>query len=391
MRIRFEYSKTYIRLAMVLLVGFSTLCANSQDRESSQATTAKLTKRVVGDYGYWSKYQTPPYGAEQIPYSKLTHIIHFNISFNSDGTISIPDGFLEPKLLHQAHKAGVKVLVGLNGDFPMFDGNPQLEATFVENLQAFVIKYGYDGVDVDWEYPTGDETNTFYNLYVDMRSAFPAPDYVLSADVPPWGDAGQGYAIPQVDPYIDYFNIMQYDCAGPWTADGQLNSAIFWDPNDPDPWECQLGGAANESAAIFEQQGVPPSQLNMGTPFYGYVYTNVSELFGECANASHTHDGNCNGTVFSANYGTCMKQRINQMGWQTFYDPIALVPYMLRVDGKKGFITYDDATSTYLRVWYADWQWNLGGTFMWSLDADYDGQTQDLLDAMYAASLSPGN
>jgi len=122
MRIRFEYSKTYIRLAMVLLVGFSTLCANSQDRESSQATTAKLTKRVVGDYGYWSKYQTPPYGAEQIPYSKLTHIIHFNISFNSDGTISIPDGFLEPKLLHQAHKAGVKVLVGLNGDFPMFDG-----------------------------------------------------------------------------------------------------------------------------------------------------------------------------------------------------------------------------------------------------------------------------
>jgi len=47
----------------------------------------------------------------------------------------------------------------------MFDGNPQLEATFVENLQAFVIKYGYDGVDVDWEYPTGDETNTFYNLY----------------------------------------------------------------------------------------------------------------------------------------------------------------------------------------------------------------------------------
>jgi GH18 family chitinase len=64
---------------------------------------------------------------------------------------------------------------------------------------------------------------------------------------------------------------------------------------------------------------------------------------------------------------------------------------MLRVDGKKGFITYDDAASTYLRVWYADWQWNLGGTNMWSLDADYDGQTQDLLDAMYTASLGAGN
>jgi len=73
MRIRFEYSKTYIRLAMVLLVGFSTLCANSQDRESSQATTAKLTKRVVGDYGYWSKYQTPPYGQSRFLFEIDAH------------------------------------------------------------------------------------------------------------------------------------------------------------------------------------------------------------------------------------------------------------------------------------------------------------------------------
>jgi hypothetical protein len=27
---------------------------------------------------------------------------------------------------------------------------------------------------------------------------------------------------------------------------------------------------------------------------------------------------------------------------------------------------------------------------MWSLDADYDGHSQDLLDAMYEASLSGG-
>jgi hypothetical protein len=28
---------------------------------------------------------------------------------------------------------------------------------------------------------------------------------------------------------------MMYDCAGPWTDDGQLNSAIFPDPNNPEP------------------------------------------------------------------------------------------------------------------------------------------------------------
>jgi GH18 family chitinase len=62
---------------------------------------------------------------------------------------------------------------------------------------------------------------------------------------------------------------------------------------------------------------------------------------------------------------------------------------MLRADGHNGFITYDDASSTYYRTWYSDWKRGLGGTFMWSLDADYDGQTQDLLDAEYAGSLQP--
>jgi len=380
-----------ICVAAVLLTGITAITANARVQHPSTAPRSKLTKRLVGDYGYWSKYQTPPYGAGQIPYSKLTHINHFGVGFYSDGALYVPDGFLEPPLIRKAHKAGVKVLLGLGGNFSLLDGNPKLTATLVDNLWSFISKHGYDGVDIDWEYPAGDESNTFYGLFLALRNALPAPTYVLSADVPPWGDQGAGYAIPQVDSYLDYFNIMMYDCAGPWTEDGQLNSEIFWDANDPDPWECEPGGAANEAVTIFTQEGVAPSQLNMGTPFYGYFYTNVSGLWGECANASHTKDGDCDGSVFSVNYGTFLKQRINKKGWRSFYDPIALVPYMLRADGKKGFITYDDASSTYYRVWFADWQWNLGGTFMWSLDADYDGQSQDLLDEMYAASLGSAN
>ena len=67
-------------------------------------------------------------------------------------------------------------------------------------------------------------------------------------------------------------------------------------------------------------------------------------------------------------------------------DKVALVPYLLRKDGSPGFITYDDPLSTYTRVIYSDWVQGLGGTFMWSLDEDYDGHSQDLLDAMYQAT-----
>lgn len=386
MRSHWGYRNLLLWTIATMLIPIGVLPAAAQ--RSSNNARSQLTKRIVGDYGYWSKYQTPPYGAKQIPYKKLTHINHFGVSFGSDARLSVPDGFLEPELIRNAHKAGVKVLLGIGGDFPALDGNPNLTATLVGNLWDFISQNGYDGVDLDWEYPTANEADTFYGLIQNLRNTLTSPTYVISADVPPWG--GQpGYAVPQVDPLLDYFNIMMYDCAGPWTEDGQLNSEIIWDPSDPDPWECQPGGAANEAIGIFLQEGVAPQQLNMGTPFYGYFYTNVSALWGECTNASRTKDGNCDASVRSINYGTSIKQRINQKGWETFYDEVALVPYMLRKGGKPGFITYDDPYSTYYRVWYSDWQQNLGGTFMWSLDADYDGQTQDLLDQMYAASLNP--
>jgi GH18 family chitinase len=179
---------------------------------------------------------------------------------------------------------------------------------------------------------------------------------------------------------------MMYDCAGPWTAHGQLNSPIFWDAHNPAPYECQPGGSVDETATYFLKQ-VPAQQLNMGTPFYGYYYTNIHHLFGLCPNAAFTPDEACDNTVETGSYGITIKPLINKQGWKTLYDPIALVPYMLRVDGSDGYITYDDAFSTYYRVWYSDWQRGLGGTFLWSMDEDYDGHSQDLLDAMYGASV----
>jgi len=347
-------------------------------RAQSQPATVQLTKRVVGDYGYWSRTQTPPYSADQIPMSKLTHINHAGVSFDSNANLVVPTGFLEPELNEKAHAAGVKVLLLLGGNFPALETQPSLVQTLVTHLQAFLDEHSYDGVDIDWEYPsTTQDAATFLALFNALRGSLPTAS-VLSADVAPWG--GSGYNFPNVTPLVDYYNIMMYDCAGPWTDDAQLNSAIFPDPFNPEPYECEPGGTVKEAIDIYVKDlEIPPAQLNMGTPFYGYLYENVSALWGSCTN--------CGNTVISENYGTFIKQRINQNGWRTYYDTYSLVPYMLRTDGKPGFITYDDSFSTFYRVAYSVWRRGLGGSFMWSLDADYDGQTQDLLDAMYNASL----
>jgi len=386
-----------LAMASALLAGLLLApLAKAQTASGDTATVNKLSKRLVGDYGYWSKYQTPSYSSAQIPYGMLTHINHAGVSLNPDGSLFVPPGFLEPALLRKAHKAGVKVLLLLGGDFPALEPAPGETATglmdyAVGNLWTFITENGYDGIDIDWEYPaTNEDRKTFFDLMSDLRGAFPRPTYTLSADVPPWG--GAAYDLRGVEPLIDYYNIMMYDCAGPWTDDAQLNSPIFWDYHDPQPYECEPGGSAQQAIQIFaDSSKVSRDKLNMGTPYYGYFYLNVHQLFGLCTNLDSPADTNdsCDWSVLTENYGTFIKQRIDQLGWRTYIDPIAMVPYMLRTDGEAGFITYDDVWSTYYRTWYSDWDQGLGGTFMWSLDADYDGHSQDLLDAEYAGSLNP--
>ena len=336
-------------------------------------------KRLVGDYGYWSRTQTPPYSSAQIPFNKLTHINHAGVSSNADGSLTVPDGFLEPELISKAHAAGVKVGLLLGGDFPGMETIPGSLITLMANLKTFIVANGYDGVDIDWEYPSSSaDASMFYALMTKLRETFPSPTYYLSADIPPWG--GSGYDLPGVLPSIDFVNVMMYDCAGPWTDDGQFNSPIFPNPNNPQPWECEPGGSVAEAANIFLNSfHVPASMINMGTPFYGYLYYNVTEPYGPCYPCNDN-------TVPSENYGTFIKQRINKLGWTAYFNEKSLVPYLMQSDGSPGFLTYDDQFSTYTRIWYSEWQRGLGGGFMWSLDADYDGQTQDLLDAMYQAT-----
>ncbi len=102
----------FSRLASFLFVGLiGGLPAVAQQ-------THTIPKRIVGDYGYWSKSANPPFGAAQIPYGELTHINHAGVSFDGGRERSrCQRDFMEPELNSKAHAAGVKVMLLLGGDF----------------------------------------------------------------------------------------------------------------------------------------------------------------------------------------------------------------------------------------------------------------------------------
>ena len=128
-----------ICLAMLFSLYFAAMTQQLAAQEDPSSP-----KRLLGYYPEWSKYKTPPYTAAQIPYSKLTHIAHAFVLLApaANGTLQIPSGMIEPALISDAHKAGVKVLVSIGGGDGIEGPRFNKMASSESSRQAFVKNVG---------------------------------------------------------------------------------------------------------------------------------------------------------------------------------------------------------------------------------------------------------
>jgi len=351
----------------------------------TSAQVPASSKRLLGYYPSWTKYNDPPYtySAAQIPYNEVTHISHAFILLDkkADGTLDISQDFVEPDLISKAHAAGVKVLVSIGGgdgiQGPRFNKMARVEAyrqAFIQNVHAFLTQNGYDGVDIDWEVPNAKDMSDCTTLMQELRGALPAGQWLISMATPSdprsWG---QGLDIPSLAPLVDFFNVMTYDFTGPWMPFSGLNSPLLQDPADP--WQ---SGSVKASMDLYANTyGVSPAQLNIGTPFYGYEFDGVDALWADCSSC----------TITGQNYGPYVKPLLHSSAWQKMNDKAAKSPYLVN-STLPGLITYDSKASTAAKTKYVLKQRGFGGVFTWELSADYDGKHQDLLDAMYKVWLT---
>ncbi|GAB1217038.1 hypothetical protein ATERTT37_006259 [Aspergillus terreus] len=208
---------------------------------------------------------------------------------------------------------------------------------FADNLLGFMVRYGFDGVDLDWEYPGAsdrggnkDDTKNFVALMKAIRDKFDA------------------------------------SARGVWDQNNPIGSKVHPHTNLTE---------IKEAASLLWRNDVPPAKVVLGVGFYGRSF--------------HLKDKECNtpGCDFEgdAQEGDCTKSSgtlayfeiqdiIKKQNINVTYDKDAAVNWITYGKDLANWVSYDDNRTLSQKVDYAN-DVGLGGVMIWSVDQDDESFT----------------
>jgi chitinase len=367
---------------------------------SSFAARADLWS--TGYYPGWEQSSMP---ASNIDFTALTHIIHFSLVPNSDGTLNSSDNGItsanSADVVSRAHTAGTKVVicVGGAGSESVFQGATSIAnlPTFINSLTNFMATRGYDGVDIDWEPLPASDAQQYTNLVNGLWSALSGfPEHklltVAAGAYPPYGDPPTAeYAMfAALQNQLDQINIMTYDLSGPYEGWVTWFNSPIYDGGYRFPSTGGLVPSVDGAVSNFITNGVAPNKLGIGVAFYGYVWTGGSGT--STGGVTQPRQSWTNApTVSTPDYSTIMTgyYQSNLYHW----DNSAQAAYLSITNSNPAndmFISYDDQRTCQSKVSYAR-NHGLGGVMIWELAQDYQsGQPDPLLQALKQALATPG-
>ena len=369
-------------------------------------------KEIIGYYPSWKwrsrgNLVTPA----RIPYQKFTIINYAFFYPLPDGTIVGRDstgdsmylrgerdpvtGTVTPgtRLTDLAHRHGVKVLPSLGGwedsnNFPAVASRGTTRAAFAHSCIELIEEFGFDGIDVDWEYPgyvdhngTPADKQNFTLLLRTLRDSLDAygrqtqKRYLLTAALPAGPTNAANMEIAAIAEILDQLNIMTYDLHGPWDPLSGHNAPLY--ASSPEDSARSVHGAFTLYAQTY---GVPPEKINLGVPFYGHTFT-------ECTSPGMPHKGS-DTTHFpegGAFYYSilALKEKCTRA-----WDDRAKVPYLVNTSWNL-FISYDDEESVGHKSRYVVDN-GARGLIIWEITGDYlDDHSTPLLDVIYHTFHSP--
>jgi GH18 family chitinase len=397
------YTMTMVMLGMLIAVLFV-------------APTAAMSapQRIVGYYSSWSVYARN-YQVADIPAGKLTHVNYAfaNISdtgecvlfdpvadvqtpYPGDGGGPVRGNFRQLQILKSQYPQ-LRTLLSIGGwTLSARFSDVALTATsrqqFAQSCVQLMLQFGFDGLDVDWEYPVSgglDTNNTVrpqdkqnYTLLLaamrtelNAQAAVDGRPYLLTAAVgaAPW--LYGNLELNKIPAYLDWLSIMAYDLHGGWSPLTNFHSALFAPTDAPPAAADGLSGAAAVQA--YEVAGVPAAKILLGMPFYGRGWKAVGStnngLF-------QPHGGLPPGTYEDGVFDYRDLQSNYVPHYARYWHAQAEAPWLYDPTAQI-MISYEDPASIAAKTAYVGAQ-RLGGVMFWELSVD-DAQ-HSLVDAVAA-------
>jgi chitinase len=308
--------------------------------------------------------------ARNLDFKLYTHICHAFVTAGPDGTLNAGRNVPDPKLAEEAHRAGVDLLISLGGwgwdeQFAAITKSPEAEDRYVAAVLALLRSSGYDGLDLDWEYPdTADEVAGFERLARRFRKELDTigrerggKHLWLTFAASSNRGTLRWLETPFLVEVFDWINVMTYDMAGDWTDYAGHNAPLKSSTRVPGG----RGGPSVEAtfAYLLDERKFPPDRLALGIPLYGRGFA-VKEPYASTKDAPRTR-------LPRGDFSNLAHLQADE-GWKRVWDDEAGVPWLLSPDGKAVF-GYDDPQSARSKGEWARAR-GLRGVFFWQINAD---------------------
>lgn len=373
-------------------------------------------KRVVAYFTSWPIY-LQDISVFDIDAGLITHINYAFANVSADGTVIVGDswadvendfgkgnaaavkGYFGQLREFKKQHPHIKTLISIggytwSGQFSNVAADEGKRKRFVAAAVEFILQYGFDGIDIDWEYPVeGNEVphrpqdkQNYTKLIKELREALDAQakkdskTYLLSIA----GGANLSFVkntqLKELMHYLDYINVMTYDYHGSWEQVANHNAPLYSNPKDPT--DSNLG--IDDTIRAYLEAGVKPQDLNLGLAFYGRGWEGVTNntdngLFqkGQTPKTKGFGTGTYAAGVFD--FWDLQANYVNKSGFKRYWDDVAKVPYLYNGNV---FISYDDAESIGYKLRYAD-EKGLGGVMFWEFSGDKEKLLQKVIANHY--------
>jgi Chitinase len=342
----------------------------------------------------WGDFMSKPYVftayAGDRPLALMTEeaiqkLTHLNVAFGHVRDHAVESGHLTQ--LHRlaefrSFNPGLKILLSVGGwgaggfseAASTEAGRKKFAATAVETL----VKHGFDGIDVDWEYPchsvagiaaSPEDKANFTLLLKEVREQLDRQGqkdrkhYLLTIAAGADQYYIDGTEMDKAQRYLDLVQIMTYDMRGGFQTLTGHHTNLYTPTGD------LFRISVDASVKMFVRAGVPKEKIVIGAAFYSRMWKNVPNVNRGLHQMTSSSGG------YGPTYSELAANYINRNGYTRYWDDEAKAPYLF--DGSH-FITYDDEESLRHKCEYVK-KTGLAGIMFWEYGCD---TTLTLLNAI---------